>query len=366
MGNSTHYYVCHIARSIWLCFTTLIVPLILLALGACGQESPAQPTERRKPPHLVEVAGVRTDNLGHTSTHNGTLRARRTARIFTQEAGRIMTLPFYEGDTVVQGALLATLDDALLRADLAKATALRNQAEVNLKRSDDLSKRKMASADELARARTDVAVAQAEETRLLTRLSYTTLRAPFAGVISERLAEPSDVVSANTHILTLADPQSLITELAISELVLPHLSIGDAVRVRIDALGATIFPGRISRIHPTLNPSNRNGVVEVTLEPVPAGARAGQFCRVTLQTQALGRRVIPFRALQRDRDGEFVYLVTPDGTAKRSPVRSGLRLADQVEILEGLAEDDRVIVKGFLNLRDDKQVEIVNREVNRS
>lgn len=99
--------------------------------------------------------------------------------------------------------------------------------------------------------------------------------------------------------------------------------------------------------------------MELTLDPVPLGARAGQFVRATLNAAQSERLLVPFRALHRDREGEFVWLVGPEGAAQRRPVRSGLRIADGIEILQGLAPGDRVITRGFLGLTEGKPVKVV-------
>lgn len=337
---------------------------LTLLLAACAQErsdaANKAPPKRAAKPHLVEVDRVARETLGRKSVQTGTLRARRSLRVFSQEEGRITFLPHYEGDRVAQDAILMRLDEALLKAELSKAIATRHQAELDLKRLERLMRKKLVAEDELARAKTAVEVARAEETVLRTRLGYTVEKAPFAGVIEERLAEPGDVVSKYTHVLTLTDPGSLVTEFAVSELVLPQIKVGDAVEVRIDALGNQRFPGRILRIHPSLDVRTRQGMVEVTLTPVPAKATAGQFCRVTLSPSGTERLLIPFGALRRDQQGEFVFRLGQDTQVHRVPIRSGEKLADRVEVLEGLADGDRVVVRGFLGLRDGMKAKVVS------
>jgi membrane fusion protein (multidrug efflux system) len=307
----------------------------------------------------VEVALAERREVRRTGVHTGTLRARRTLRVFVQEEGRITALPFFEGDQVRKGELVLRLDDTLLRAELDKALASRQQAEVDLKRLQGLSGRQLVSEDELARARTAVEVARAEEAVLRTRLGYTVEKAPFDAVVSARLAEPGDVVARYTHVLTLTDPASLVIEVAVSELTLPDLQVGDPVEVRIDALGPPPFAGRILRLHPSLDPLSRQGLAEVALDPVPAGAQPGQFARVTLRGAAHERVLVPFTALQRDRERELVFRVGPEGRAERVPVRSGERHGNDVEVLDGVAAGERVVVRGFLGLRDGRQVTIV-------
>jgi membrane fusion protein (multidrug efflux system) len=156
------------------------------------------------------------------------------------------------------------------------------------------------------------------------------------------------------------DPSRLVTDVNVSELVMPYLAVGERAEVRIDALGEKLHPGKIARVHPAIDPATRTGRVEVVLNPVPPGARAGQFCRVTLATGASEQLVVPLAALQRDVHGEFVFVYQgADGTVRRAGVASGLRLADRVEIRDGLERGAQVVVKGFLGLAAGQHVKPV-------
>jgi membrane fusion protein (multidrug efflux system) len=339
----------------------LLAGLMLTACEQSAQVSPPTP-KRSQRAHLVDASEVVRKPTSSAYQRTASLRARRIARIYNQVSGRIERLPGFEGDTVEQGQLLLELDDALLRAERDKTQANARQAKLNLQRIQNLHKRQAASKDELERAKTALDVANAELRILQTRLGYTQVRAPFAGVISARLAEPGDVIAEHSHVLSLLDPSSLVVQIQVSELLLPHVRIGDPVAIRIDALGAERFSGKILRIHPALDPDTRQGVVEARLDPVPAGARAGQFARVTLHTAAAPRLLIPFPALQHDREGEFVYRVDAESKAQRTAVRSGLRIGREVEILEGLEAGQQVITRGLLGLSSGKKVQVVENK----
>ncbi len=336
---------------IWLC-------VVSVASYGCSEPPPNNDSNTKRA-HLVETVVVKKGMLSHSGTHTGTLRASRTTKIFNREEGQINNLPFYEGDTVSKGRVLVELDNQLLKAELAKATATRRQAELDLnRRKTGINNNQLFSKEEKARAKTALDVARSEEKILETRLSFTKIKAPFSGVVSERLVEIGDIAPRHTHLLSLYDPGSLLTEISVSELILPFIKLGDRVEVRIDALGDNAFSGSIKRIHPSLNEITRRSIVEVDIKPVPPGAMIGQFCRVVLTTQAKERLVIPFNALQRDRKGEYVYLFE-DGKVEKVSVRSGLRLADKIEIVEGLVDGDNIVVKGFLGLRQGKEVKNV-------
>ena len=159
--------------------------------------------------------------------------------------------------------------------------------------------------------------------------------------------------------MTVIDPGSLTIDIRLAERLVASLRVGDAVRVRIDALGVDDYPGEVVRVFPELNATTRQGRVEVLLQPVPDGARPGQFARVTFDIDTFARTVVPFGAVRRDRDAEYVYVIGADNTASRVVVRSGRRVAEKVEILDGLAPGQQVVLRGFLGLTPGKKVKPV-------
>lgn len=334
-----------------------------LMLGACqsGDEAAATKHSASRSVHLVNVAIVGKEAvLSETVIRTGTLRTHRVVRLHSQEDGQIMSAPFYAGDAVDKDQLVVRLDDRLLKAELRKTEATRKQAEQNLERVKRLSGKKLISEDQRLRAETALQVARAEESLLKTRLDYAQVRSPFDGVITERMVEPGDAVPSYAHLFTIEDPASLFTEVTVSELALPGLQKNDAVRVRIDALGDKYFSGRVERIHPNIDPKSRLGVVEVALDPVPAGAQAGQLCRVVIEGQAQERRVIPLTALRRDTKGQYVFRIDESGTARRTPVDTGLFFSHQIEVVSGLNDGDRIVTTGFLGLDDGMLVEVAD------
>jgi len=344
-------------------FRALLIICAIASLIGCGDSSdPTAKKRKQRPAQLVELATVETQPIQHKSLRTGTLKARKTIRIFNQEEGSLTSLPFYEGDIVNKGDVLLKIDDKLLRAQFDKANATLEQTQQDLKRLQKLRKKRLVAEDEVNRARTALNVAEAEQRLLATRLSYTSLASPINGVISERLAEPGDVAPRHSHLLTLIDTDTLITEVAVSDLLIPILKVGDEVEIRIDALPEQSFPGRILRIHPTLNASTRNGIVEIILEPAPPGAKPGQFCRVTLLSAVTERKLIPFSALRQDSEGSYVYSVDTDNKVKQTRITTGLRFTNQIEVLSGLEQGQRIVTKGFLGIKSGKKIRTADRD----
>ncbi|KEA65166.1 putative RND efflux membrane fusion protein [Marinobacterium lacunae] len=339
----------------------LLVLAGLLVVG-CTQEEPAA-TGRSGGPrvHLVETIDARLSTVSLERSRSGTLRYLREVEIHTQEAGQITQLPGYPGDRVKSGELLVRLDDRLLRSEYNRARASLREAQQNLARLRELAANRLVSREELLRRETEAEVAAADLELLQTRLSYTEIKAPFDAVITARLSEPGNVAERYDHLLTLADPAGLVVDVSLSELVLAQMSVGDPVEVVIDALGPAAQTALVSRIYPQVDPITRRGTLEIRLSPIPDGARAGQFVRVRLQTAARERLLVPFSALRFD-NTSFLYVVNASAQVERRDVVTGSRLADRIEILDGVAPGERVVTRGFLGLVPGQSVEVVSLE----
>jgi len=331
----------------------------MLGIIACSDDSQGKNKTKDKL-HYVEAFVVKRQDLAVNNDRSGSLRARREVKIINQEEGRITELPFFEGDRVKKGQVVARLDDELLVAQLARVQATLRKSEQDAKRARGLVQRKLSTEEELARMETELEIATADERLLKTRIGYSRISSPIDGVVIQRLSEPGNFAERFTHLLTIADPASLVTEVSVSGMILANLKIGEQANVRIDALGDSAFAGRIIRIHPSLDPVTRQGIVEVELKPVPSGALPGQLCLVTFSTEISQRLSIPFRALRRDNESEYVYIINDQDEVARRNIRGGQRIGEQVEIIDGLNENERVVSKGFLGLQAGTKVKVVS------
>ena len=343
---------------------SLLIPLIsVLSLTACSSDDNSSSKKRIGKDHKVEISIASVTPVQHKQVVSGSLEAINSIKLYSEENSRITALPFYESDVIKRGDILVTLDSQLIQADLDKAIAESQQAKVSLKRLKKLLPKKLASEEDVTLAATTLNVALAEEKRQRARLARTSIKAAFNGVISQRNYEPGDVIAANSHILTLIDPNILRVRLLLSEQWISLVKTGSVVDISIDALGDKMFSGNISRIYPTINPSTRKGTLEITLSPTPAGARAGQLARVNIQTETTDKLVIPSRSIHHDIDGAHVFIVNEKMKAQKASIQQGLDFGVVTEVISGVSAGDKIVSKGFLGLRNNKTVSIQQTSV---
>lgn len=340
---------------------SLLAIVLLASLSACVQESDDTGGHKRQSkPHLVTVTPVEESSLSRSYERRGILKARLSVKIHTLEEGMVIALPWYEGDAVKQGDELVHLDDELLQAELIKESARLDKAAQNLKRLQRLIKSKAASIDELIAAQTEVAVQQAEVTRLETHIRRTSIKAPFDGIITERLLEAGDLATENSHLLTLVDPQSLVVDLSLPELLLLQFKPQMPAMIHFGELSnknEKMFPATVSRIYPTIDESTSMGLMELKPLTTPRDVLIGQAVNVKLETAARLQISIPYQALQQSRDGHYVYVVEENKVHKR-PVEAAHFGSRQIGISSGLSDGETIVTRGFLGLEDGAEINI--------
>ncbi len=349
---------------------TRVAALVLLTgLAACGSDaSSATPGANRGPgggpgggPQItpVEIATVERVNIARTSLVTGQLSPLRVVGVTSQTAGALLRVPVEEGSRVRRGDLLAELDSRELDAQLRAARANLTFARATAERSTQMRDNQVITAAEYERDQAALVAAEATVSQLETRVGFTRILAPIDGVVMQRFVQAGDVVGGATRMFTIADVATLVTQLPVSELEVPFLNPGAAVRVDVDALGRSVA-GRIRRIFPAADSVSRLVPVEVAITGRDLeGLRPGYSVRVTLSlAEREGALVVPTRAVVGAAGAQSVYVIR-DGRAERRRVRVGTDIEGRVEVLDGVAFGDTVITTGNALLRDGAAVRIV-------
>lgn len=360
--------------------------LFALALAACGTDTAASATPnagrsggsagsggsggpggpggfRGGPsgqPQPVEITLVERVTLARTSTVAGQLSPLRVVGVTSQVGGALLRVTVEEGSRVTRGQLLAELDSRELDAQLRAARANQSVARATLERSEQLRTNQVITAAEFERDQAALISADATVSQLETRLGFTRIVAPMAGVVMQRFVQTGDIVGGASRLFTIADVSTLVTQLPVSELEVPFLREGSNVQVLVDALGRDV-PGRIRRIFPAADSVSRLVPVEISISDAQqAGLKPGFSVRVTLNLDERSNAlVIPTRAVVGAAGSQSVYVIR-EGKAERRRIRVGTDLDGKMEVFEGLVAGDTIITTGSALLRDGAAVRIVD------
>ncbi len=354
----------HLIRWIALGFFVAVIGFLILSkldvFGGEGEESGSAaggpPGGGGAPPPAKVIAHVvKRGNSSAPIILAGTVLPNEQVEITSEVSGKIVSISFSEGANVRKGSILARLNDAELRASLQRAESREKLAELNQKRQEALLAREAVSPAEFEIAVSELEVARAEIALLKAQLEKTLIRAPFSGRIGLRAVSLGSYVTPSTVIATLQDLSPLKIEFSIPETYASRVSRGMRFSYTID--GSDLRgSARVYAIEPGLDRSSRSLTVRALSANSGGAIMPGQFAAVELPT---GRRdplpLVPTQAIIPTMDGEQLYVVS-DGLASIRKVKTGARSESLIEVVEGLAPGDTVIIEGIQTINEGRPV----------
>ncbi len=301
----------------------------------------------------VEIAVAELGTASRVMAATGTVEPIRSVGINAQLGGALTRVAVEEGDMVRTGEVLAEIDSRELEAQLASAEANLAVAKSVAERSKQLREQQINTVAEYERDQAAYTASQATRDQLRTRLGFATVRSPIAGVVLDKRVEQGDIVGGQTRLFTIGDISTLVVRVPVSELDVGGLKPGDAVPMSLDALPGRVLTGRVRRVFPSADTVTRLIPVEIALTPEAArGVKPGYLARVSMRLDPRSNvLMVPTPAVLEDPSGAVVYLARA-GKAVRTRVTRGGTFQGRVEIVEGLAPGDSVIVAGNNQVRD--------------
>ncbi len=272
----------------------------------------------------------------------GQVTAISQAALSSRIQGTIDTLFVREGMSVVKGQTLLQLDNRDVQADLARALAEVENTKAQLDRMNQLYAQDAVSKQEMENATRAFKIAEANRKAVLTQLSYTIVKAPFDGVITEKMVEAGELASPGQLLLRMENPRQLRLHATVAEGDLKSVSLGDKISVVIDALGEQELDGVIGQILPIGDSQTHTFTVKVDL-PVEPGLKTGMFGRFQLNKGTSKTILVPRTAIVEGGELTSVFAVGSDQIARLRWVKVGRRFDQQVEILSGVNIGEAVL-----------------------
>ncbi|HZF78595.1 MAG TPA: efflux RND transporter periplasmic adaptor subunit [Rubrivivax sp.] len=329
-----------------------------------------------KPALTVSVTQPQRATIATAINANGNIAAWQEAIIGAEASGwRLAEVRVNVGDVVKRGQVLATFaadmpqaDLAQSRAAVAEAEAVLADASANAQRARELQATGALSAQQInqyftaertAQARLEALRAAAKVQQL--RLSQAQVLAPDNGVISARSATVGAVVGAGQELFRMIRGGRLEWRAEVATTDLAQIKPGQVARVT--TAGGSTVQGKVRMVAPTVDPATRNGIVYVDLPALPAaaagGARAGMFARGEFEIGSSSALTLPQSAVLM-RDGfAWVFKVGNDNKVQQAKVSVGRRVADRIEVIDGLDTSTRVVASGGGFLADGDLVRVV-------
>lgn len=329
------------------------LPLALLATAACTR-SDRDAASSPGPALLVRVAAVSLESVPLLVEAPATVRPAGRASIAAKLTGTVATFPWGLGSAVEAGAVLLTLSAPEVEARVNQARAQLAEAERNAERTRTLVAKGVNAPETQRDAEDRLRFAQAALAEAEALLSYATVRAPFAGVVTEKHVLPGDLAVPGAPLLVLESTSRLRAEGAVPEKAAASLKIGGRLGVLLDDSPAAVT-ATIEEISAAADAVSRSVLIKAAL---PAGsARSGQFARLQVPTGSTGTMLLPRAAVSLFGQMERVFIVA-DGRAVLRLVKTGRAHGDQLEILSGLNAGETVVLDPPAALRDGQPVTV--------
>jgi membrane fusion protein (multidrug efflux system) len=308
----------------------------------------------------VEVTPVVRRAISSFIETNGALEAENEVNIVARTAGPIVELNVEEGDLVHQGQLLARLDDREARARLEISRVTLNETRLAYERAQKLQGESLISPEEYERAKAAYESARAQVDQDEIQLDYTTITAPFGGLIIARYVKFADQIAVNQQLFRISDFDPLWLPIQVPERELSKLREGQRAYLTVEPWPGERFEARVLRISPVVDAAT--GTIKVTLETRPQGKlRPGMFARVFVETDTRDAAlVVPKAALSLESIGDTVYVVNGD-VASRREIELGFTEGDFVEARSGVEEGERVVVVGQDGLSDGTPIQVLEK-----
>ncbi len=346
---------------------SLLPAILALAVVSCAPgedesktfaEGAASDGDRKEEAVPVEVVALERGTIESTLRFSATLEAERDVRVLAEAQRRVVELKVEEGDAVRAGSLLIRLQDDAQRSALNKAEIELRQATREFDRQKSLFEQSLVSEQVYNDAALvfDQAGIAVEDAR--RNLAYTEVRAPFSGIVTERMVNVGDHVTLNQPLFRIVDFDSIVARIYVPEKELPALATGLETRLTAEAIGGVSFFGSVDRISPVVDPGT--GTVKVTVAaPRQEGLRPGMYVEVELVTAVNeDALLLPKRSVVYDNDQLFVFRLGDERRVERIKVEPVLEDIENIEPAGGLSTGDLVVVAGQASLKDNALVRL--------
>lgn len=368
-ASRTESHVTGLSRY-WLAILVLAASLALVACGSANGDSKGKDGKDEVPAVPVEVAATKRAEMAAIYTGTAPVESDRKAFVMPKVKGEIRAVLADEGQRVREGQVLARLDGDQLRLEVALSEATMRKLERDYARNTELQAKGLISAVSIDNLKYELEAAKASWELARLQLSYTSIRSPISGTVTQRL----DVVkvgntvtpvggvieSADSSLFVVEDLESLILRVNVPERELAKLSVGQVAELSFDAVPNRTFAGKIALISPYVDASTATFGVRIRVTETAGLLRPGMFARVAIVYERKPDALqIPRTALL-DGDGPPKVFVVVDGKAAERAVQLGLTSGSMIEVVEGLKDGEQVVVVGQGAVKPGAAVRIVN------
>ena len=333
-----------------------------LLLTACQQGAENDTQEDETPAIPVETATASRSDVYAMYSGTAPIEAFADAQVIAKVGGEVREILVEEGDDVTAGQLLARLDGDRLRLEVKQAESRLHKLQRDYERNVDLRDRGLISAGDFEKIKYEMDSLEAAYKLASLELSYTEIRAPITGVISERFIKIGNVLDVNppsrTFQITSLEP--LVSYLHVPEREYRRIQPGQTAVINVDALADSEFVANVARISPVVDPDTGTFKITVEVSDSTRRLKPGMFGRISIVYDVHQNALRVPRSAIVDEAGETAVFVVEGDTAHRRLVKVGFTDDGFIEIVDGLSDDDHFVTVGQAGLREGSKVTVID------
>lgn len=325
----------------------------------------AQPGGARGPLPVVVAPVEVIHDFGDTLEALGTARANESVQITANVTETVDELLFQDGQQVEKGRLLVRLRQNEELALLKAAQARLDERRAAFTRARGLEQQQALSTATLEERQALLSQIEGEVEVIRALIEDREIRAPFDGVLGLREISEGALVRPGDLITTIDDLSRIKVDFEAPSIFLPVLQSGQTIEAQTRAYPDRVYKGVVQTVSSRIDPSTRTVRVRAILENEEKLLRPGLLLTIRMTKNPRQALLIPEGAVLQQGSTSRVFRVVEDEKgpyAETAPVRLGTRVAGKVEVIEGLAEHDRVIVHGLMQVRERSPLRILGEQ----
>ena len=321
--------------------------------GTEGDDNAGTESEETKvDPVPVESIEIERGSISSFILSSSTVKPVQQVVVFPRTSGVVESVFVDEGDDVDKEMVLTVLDDRELALQLQRSAEVASQKETLLQRTLKLFEKGLVSESEWEKIKFEASLAKTDLAAAELAWEGTRINSPISGMVSEKMVEPGERVDPAKSLFRIEDLSTLHVELDLPEKDLAGIREGQSAIISTGYDETISFEGAVEKISPAINPATGTGKIRIKIFGGGNPIKTGSFVRVKIVTETREDvLLVPKKAILRQDDQMAVFVVA-DTIAVKEFFSPGLEDDRWVEALEGVEENERVVVVGQEGLKD--------------
>lgn len=347
-------------------FLSIGVGMILIGMvvGGCSGTTADQPkTSALTAPRVVhvEVRELRPRPFVETLHLSGSIKALEDVMIAPEEGGVVKEWRVEKGAYVRKGEVIVTLNDNVIKPSYEAALAQYKSAELTLEKQQKVFTEQAVSEWQLKTSEFNRDAAKAQADLMRARWERTCIRSPIDGILDDRSVDPGEMAAPGLPIARIVNIRTVKVLVNLPECYAGRIKLGSHLQLTVLAYPSEVFDGRVSFIGTAISPDNRTFPIEALVSNSAGKLKPEMIARVKIALAVQPRALLVEESIVQQVDrNKFVVYVENGGVAQERIVQLGGREGNLVEIVSGLQEGDRVIIRGFKEVADKQPVTVVS------